>query len=69
MLKKIIKPDARYILELLSPDKKMTAENLEIATGYSSSYIYLVLGWLSREDAINFVETGDGLMVMLNRKE
>ncbi len=68
MLKESISIDAKYIQQLLFPDKGFAINELEEITGYRNEYICLVLGWLSKEDIISYLETDDGLVIILNNK-
>ncbi|NDV97407.1 hypothetical protein D0T84_21265 [Dysgonomonas sp. 521] len=63
MLKKIISSDSVFIHQLLSSNGVLKIEQLMDMTGYREMYIYLVLGWLSKEDNICYLEKEDGLYI------
>jgi len=67
MLKEIIREDAELIWHLLTTNDRLTPEQLEVLTGYRNEYLYLILGWLSKEDRIGFIETTDGLIIIVNK--
>jgi len=66
MLKEIIGVDAGFIWRLLSEKGRLSIEELEKLTGYREMYIHLALGWLARENKINYLELEDTLSVELN---
>lgn len=66
MLKNLINIDAKYIKKLLASEGKLTIGDLESLTGYRNAYIFLVLGWLTKEDSIDCKETEDALVITLN---
>ncbi|GEM_PF-1741022 len=68
MLKELIGTDAKYIKELLIPEGKLTIEDLERLTGYRNAYIFLVLGWLTKEGSISYREAENTLIIILNNK-
>lgn len=63
MLKDLISSDTILITQLLSVHGTLTINELENLTGYREMYIYLALGWLSKENKINYQETDDGLSI------
>lgn len=67
MLKKLISSDTIFIMQLLSVYEMLTIKELENLTGYWEMYIYLALGWLSKEDKIRYKETDKGLCIELNK--
>lgn len=68
MLKESISIDAEHMRQLLFPDRGLSINELQEITGYRNEYICLVLGWLSKEDIISYLETDDGLVIILNDK-
>lgn len=66
MLKNMIGADAGLIWRMLSERGVLSISELERLTGYRKQYIYLSLGWLSRENKINYLERNDDLYVELN---
>ena len=66
MLKKIIGEDAGLVWQLLSARGMLTIDELKTLTGYREMYVYLTLGWLSRENKIHYLEKDDDLYVELN---
>lgn len=66
MLKDMIGKDAGLILQILAEQGSLSISELEKLTGYRKEYIYLSLGWLSREDKINYQDKDDGLYIELN---
>lgn len=66
MIKKMIGEDAGLIWQLLAERGSLPVGELEIMTGYRQQYIYLALGWLSREGKVNYVEKNEDLYVELN---
>ena len=66
MLKEAISIDAKYIQGLLTSDRRLAIEDLVEITGYKNDYVCIVLGWLSKENIINYWDTDDGLVVKLN---
>lgn len=65
MLKAMIGVDAGLIWQLLSERGSLSIGELEKLTGYRKEYIYLALGWLSRENKINYLEKNNDLHVEL----
>lgn len=68
MLKEAISIDAKYIQKLLSSNRGLAIEELVEITGYRNDYVCIVLGWLSKENIINYWETDDGLVIKLNSR-
>ncbi|MFV0419729.1 MAG: winged helix-turn-helix domain-containing protein [Dysgonomonas sp.] len=66
MLKAMIGEDAGLIWQLLSERGSLSIDELEKLTEYRRDYIYLSLGWLSREGKINYFEKNDDLYIELN---
>jgi len=66
MLKHLIGTDAGLVWQLLSERGKLTIDELSRLTGYRELYVYLALGWLSREDKIHYLEKNDDLYIELN---
>lgn len=52
MLKKLIAQDAQLVCQLLFRRKGLTIDELREVTDYREMYIYLVIGWLTKEDKI-----------------
>lgn len=67
MLKNIIRKDAEMFRQLLTTEGQMPITRLEELTGYRTAYLYLVLGWLSRDNAISYTETDDSFIITLNK--
>ena len=65
MLKAMNGVDAGLIWQLLSERGSLSIGELEKLTGYRKEYIYLALGWLSRENKINYLEKNNDLHVEL----
>jgi len=63
MLKELIRADTVFLSQLLSFHGMLTIKDLEKLTGYREMYIYLALGWLSKEDKIRYLEKDDDLYV------
>ena len=66
MLKAMIGADAGLIWQLLSERGSLSIDELKKLTGYREEYLYLSLGWLSREGKINYLEKNDDLYVELS---
>ncbi len=66
MLKELINSDTKLICDTLAEKGMLTIHDLEVITGYREMYIYLALGWLSKENKINYVEKNDDLYIELN---
>lgn len=67
MLNNLIGADAGLVWKVLSERGIMTIDDLEKVTGYRQMYVYLTLGWLSRENKIHYLEKDDDLYVELIR--
>ena len=67
MLKELINSDTKLICDTLAEKGMLTIHALEVITGYREMYIYLALGWLSKENKINYVEKNDDLYIELNK--
>jgi len=67
MLNNLIGADARLVCQLLCERGMMTIDDIEKITGYRQMYVYLTLGWLSRENKIHYLEKNDNLYVELNK--
>lgn len=65
MLNNLIGADAGLVWQLLSERGMMTIDDIEKLTGYRQMYVYLTLGWLSRENKIHYLEKNDILYVEL----
>ncbi|MDR2954708.1 MAG: winged helix-turn-helix domain-containing protein [Prevotella sp.] len=63
MLNELIRADTTFIIQLLSSYGTLAIKELEELTGYREMYIYLALGWLSKEDKVRYLEKDDGLYV------
>ncbi|MFV0417444.1 MAG: winged helix-turn-helix domain-containing protein [Dysgonomonas sp.] len=68
MLKELIAQDADSICQLLLRRKSLTIDELREATGYRDMYIYLVIGWLTKEDKIICLDGGGDLNITLKNK-
>lgn len=66
MLKELIASDALLISQLLSSHEMLKIEECVDMTGYREMYIYLVLGWLSKENKISYLELDNELYIKLN---
>ncbi len=67
MLKEIIGFDAVLIWQLLSEKGTLTIDEIKMLTGYREMYVHLALGWLSRENKINYLELNDNISIELNK--
>lgn len=65
MLKKDIKDNAGIIWHLLSQKGILSIRQIEEYTGYKEIMIVLSLGWLSKENKVNFVERNDNIHIEL----
>ncbi len=65
MLNNIISINAKLITELLSEKDMQTIDELKLSTGYREQHVYLVLGWLSREGKMSYLDKDDVLYIRL----
>ena len=65
MYKNYIGINAGVIWRLLSEKGKLSIREIGELTNFRGAFIMLSLGWLSREDKINFVETQGTLYIEL----
>jgi len=66
MLKKDIGINAGTIWKYLSEKGKLSIKEIEELTNYKDSFILLALGWLSRENKVQFSTNNDNLYVELS---
>ncbi|MCD7973764.1 MAG: winged helix-turn-helix domain-containing protein [Candidatus Azobacteroides sp.] len=67
MENKLIGKDAGKIWRLLAKTGRMTIWKIVELTNFPELYIFLTLGWLSRENKINYLEIEDELYVEVNK--
>ena len=67
MLKQLIAQDAEIVFQLLANRKSLTINEIRKLTDYQELYICLVLGWLSKDNKINYLDTDNDLCIELNR--
>lgn len=66
MLKELIKEDAVLICGLLSEKESLTVSDLQQLTDYQEMYLFMVIGWLSKENKITCTNNDDLLTFSLN---
>lgn len=66
MLKNDIGINAGVIWQLLSDEGALSIRQVGELTGYNDKNIYLALGWLSRENKIQFIYKNEILYIELN---
>jgi len=66
MMNNLIGEDAGIIWNILYERGSLSVEELAKMTGYRELYVYLALGWLSRESKIRYFEKEDELIVKLS---
>ena len=67
MYKNDIGINAGVIWHLLSEKGELSIREIGELTNFQETFIYLALGWLSREDKIYFFEKNGVVYVVLNR--
>ena len=67
MYKNDIGINAGTIWHLLSENGALSIREIGELTNFREPFIYLALGWLSREDKMRFYEKGDVIYVELNQ--
>ncbi|MDU1890837.1 MAG: winged helix-turn-helix domain-containing protein [Dysgonomonas sp.] len=65
MLKEDIGLNSGIIWHLLFDNGTLSVRQIGELTGYKDKMIVLSLGWLAREDKINFVEKNDTIYIEL----
>lgn len=65
MNKQIIGTNAGIIWRLLDNHRKWTLADLKQASGMSEADFYAAIGWLAREDKIQFQNNNDGCIEFL----
>ncbi len=63
MLKKDIKDNAGIIWHLLLEKKILSIRQIEEYTGYKEVMIVLSLGWLAKENKVNFIERNENIHI------
>lgn len=58
---------AGQVWQYLSEHESVTTLKLKSALGVSNTLLCLALGWLAREDKIDFVQTGNTYTVSLKK--
>lgn len=66
MLKKDVGNKAGTIWALLSTKGQLSIREIGELTNYKDTYIFLILGWLLREDKISFLDRNGVLYAQLN---
>ena len=69
MIKFDIGVNSGIIWNLLSEKGALTINALEELTGFEKQELMLALGWLSRENKINFSQYGEDLLVSLSESD
>ena len=64
MFKELIEQDSELVCQLLVNRKKLTIAELRELTDYQELYICLILGWLSKENRIVYLDTDDDLGIL-----
>jgi hypothetical protein len=67
MYKTDIGINAGVIWRLLSEKGKLSIREIGELTNFRETFLMLSLGWLAREDKINFVETREMLYIELSQ--
>lgn len=65
MIKEDIGINAGYIWRLLDEKGALCIDEISEYTDFKLIYIYSALGWLARENKINFFERSDNLYIEL----
>lgn len=63
MLKKDIKDNAGIIWHLLLEKRILSIRQIEEYTGYKEVMIVLSLGWLAKENKVNFIERNENIHI------